>query len=157
MFKFITIIVVLLQISASMSELQDAMPSTTMGSKEFMLGFFFKANWYRAMQFCRFHGMQLASIESQSEHDAVVGLMTDLRMRDERFWISGNDLANEGNFFWMANGRPLTYTNWFNGEPNHIGIERCVELWNRNVATNPIMWNNFFCTSELFFICERFV
>ena len=30
-----------------------------------------KANWYKAAKFCRYHGMQLASIESQEENDKL--------------------------------------------------------------------------------------
>ena len=30
-----------------------------------------QANWYKAAKFCRYHGMQLASIESQEENDKL--------------------------------------------------------------------------------------
>lgn len=30
-----------------------------------------QANWYKAAKFCRYHGMQLASIESQQENDQL--------------------------------------------------------------------------------------
>lgn len=32
---------------------------------------FFQANWFRAAQYCRFHGMHLASISSQEENDKL--------------------------------------------------------------------------------------
>jgi hypothetical protein len=31
----------------------------------------FQANWYRAAQYCRYHGMHLASINSQEENDKL--------------------------------------------------------------------------------------
>lgn len=31
----------------------------------------FQANWFRAAQYCRFHGMHLASISSQEENDKL--------------------------------------------------------------------------------------
>lgn len=77
-----------------------------------------------------------------------------------RFWTSGNDLASVSDFFWMANGQPLTYTNWFPGEPNFIGQERCIEISNNGLTeseTHPIKWNNLFCDHELNFVCERFL
>ena len=59
------------------------MPLATLGEKEYYLGIFFKvqncrlgdkydtfcleANWYKAEQYCRFHGMHLASINSADE------------------------------------------------------------------------------------------
>lgn len=39
---------------------------------------------------------------------------------NEHFWTSGTDLADEGSFIWMANGRPITFTNWNAGEPNNF-------------------------------------
>ncbi|XP_037041256.1 C-type lectin 37Db-like [Bradysia coprophila] len=155
MFKLLTIIV-LIQISALKSEPQDAMPSVTMQTKEFVLGIFFKANWYRAMQFCRFHGMHLASIESQLEHEAIVALIVDYNMKTDEFWISGNDLAFAGNFSWMGNGQPLTYMNWYASEPNNIGAERCVLLWSRNIGSaDRLWWHNSNCTDEHYFVCEE--
>ena len=58
------------------------MPLTQLGQKKYYLGIFFKvctifpvfqttqhlqANWYKAEQYCRFHGMHLASINSAEE------------------------------------------------------------------------------------------
>lgn len=31
----------------------------------------FQANWFKAQQYCRFHGMHLASISSQEENDRL--------------------------------------------------------------------------------------
>jgi len=44
-----------------------SMPLTQLGDKKYYLGIFFKANWYKAEQYCRFHGMHLASINSGDE------------------------------------------------------------------------------------------
>jgi hypothetical protein len=33
--------------------------------------FFLQANWYKSAKFCNYHGMQLASIESQIENDQL--------------------------------------------------------------------------------------
>merc|ERR1712045_662657 len=44
-----------------------SMPLAKLGEKKYYLGIFFKANWYKAEQYCRFHGMHLASINSEEE------------------------------------------------------------------------------------------
>jgi len=44
-----------------------SMPLAQLGDKKYYLGIFFKANWYKAEQYCRFHGMHLASINSGDE------------------------------------------------------------------------------------------
>jgi len=45
------------------------MPLNQLGERRYYLGTFFRANWYKASKFCSYHGMQLASIESQAEND----------------------------------------------------------------------------------------
>lgn len=39
--------------------------------------FFFQANWFKAAQYCRFHGMHLASISSQEENDKLEKYVRD--------------------------------------------------------------------------------
>ena len=41
-------------------------------------------------------------------------------MGHEHFWTSGTDQGEEGKFFWMGTGKPITYTNWNAGEPNNF-------------------------------------
>ncbi|EDW33055.1 GL16169 [Drosophila persimilis] len=113
------------------------MPLLKLGEKRYYLGIFFKANWFKATQYCRYHGMHLASISSQEENDRLEKHIRDFGLGHEHFWISGTDLADEGNFFWMATGRPITFTNWNAGEPNNFRYENgeeenCLELWNRD-------------------------
>lgn len=135
-----------------------------------------QANWYRASQFCRYHDMHLASFSSESEYIAVLNLinafgtkminqLTDIHTHtyhliltgfsEKRFWTSGNDFASTSDYFWMANGQPLTFTSWLPGEPNRIGVERCIEMWNGNIIGNPLKWNNSLCDQENYFVCER--
>lgn len=76
---------------------------------------------------------------------------------NDHFWTSGTDLADEGNFFWMANGRPITFTNWNAGEPNNFRYENgeeenCMELWNRD--GKGLKWNDSPCSFETYFVCE---
>ena len=102
-----------------------------------------QANWYKAEQYCRFHGMHLASINNAEEqknlqeHIQAVGknicrghqfldkglLIATLctqGMGHEHFWTSGTDQGEEGKFFWMSTGRPITFENWNAGEPNNF-------------------------------------
>lgn len=124
--------------------------------------------------------MHLASISSQEENDRLEKHIRDFGelllahihaghlnykssfltlsgLGNEHFWTSGTDLAEEGNFFWMANGRPITFTNWNAGEPNNFRYENseeenCLELWNRD--GKGLKWNDSPCSFETFFVCE---
>ncbi|XP_073840488.1 brevican core protein triforce isoform X2 [Musca autumnalis] len=133
------------------------MPLLKLGEKRYYLGIFFKANWFKATQYCRYHGMHLASISSQEENDRLEKHIKDFGLDGEHFWISGTDLADEGSFFWMATGRPITFTNWNAGEPNNYRYENgeeenCMELWNRD--GKGLKWNDSPCSFETYFICE---
>ncbi|XP_061401111.1 ubiquitin carboxyl-terminal hydrolase 36-like, partial [Musca vetustissima] len=133
------------------------MPLLKLGEKRYYLGIFFKANWFKATQYCRYHGMHLASISSQEENDRLEKHIKDFGLGNEHFWISGTDLADEGNFFWMSTGRPITFTNWNAGEPNNFRYENgeeenCMELWNRD--GKGLKWNDSPCSFETYFVCE---
>lgn len=133
------------------------MPLLKLGEKRYYLGIFFKANWFRAAQYCRFHGMHLASISSQEENDKLEKYVRDSGFGNEHFWTSGTDLADEGSFFWMSSGRPLTFVNWNAGEPNNFRYdngeeENCLELWNRD--GKGLKWNDSPCSFETYFVCE---
>lgn len=41
---------------------------------------------------------------------------------NEHFWTAGTDQGEEGSFFWMSTGRPVTFTNWNAGEPVRANI-----------------------------------
>ncbi|XP_030749953.1 mannose-binding protein C-like [Sitophilus oryzae] len=133
------------------------MPLLKLGEKRYYLGIFFKANYFKATQYCRFHGMHLASITSQEENDKLEKYIKDFGFGNEHFWTSGTDLAEEGNFFWMSTGRPITFTNWNAGEPNNFEYENgeqenCLELWNRD--GKGLKWNDSPCSFETYFVCE---
>ncbi|GAB6022333.1 hypothetical protein CHUAL_006455 [Chamberlinius hualienensis] len=144
--------------SSTSSTLKWRMPLANLGNKSYYLGIFFKANWYRSYQFCRYHGLHLVSIESQEENQRLEDYIKTEGLMAEHFWTSGTDQSEEGSFFWMGTGRPLTYTNWNAGEPNNFKYEngeseRCVELWNRDAK--GLRWNDSPCSFETYFICEK--
>jgi len=134
-----------------------SMPLTQLGQKKYYLGIFFKANWYKAEQYCRFHGMHLASINSKEQQDDLENHIESFGMGHEHFWTSGTDQGEEGKFFWMSTGKPVTYENWNAGEPNNFRYENgeeehCLELWNRD--GKGLRWNDTPCSFETFFVCE---
>jgi len=134
-----------------------SMPLTFIGEKKYYIGMFFKANWFKSSQYCRFHGMHLASINSVQEQEDLEEHIQSIGMGEEHFWTSGTDQAEEGKFFWMSTGKPITYENWNAGEPNNFQYENgekehCLELWNRD--GKGLRWNDTPCSFETFFVCE---
>jgi len=136
---------------------QFSMPLVQLGSKQYYLGMFFKANWFRAAQYCRFHGMHLASLDSAVEQQELEDHIKSLGLGDQHFWTSGSDLGEEGKFIWMATGKAVSYTHWNAGEPNNYEYdngekEHCLEMWDRD--GKGLGWNDTPCSFETFFICQ---
>lgn len=139
------------------AQAEPSIPTTRLGGKKYYMGIFFKANWYKAEQYCRFHGMHLASINSAAEQRNLQDHIQSFGMGHEHFWTSGTDQAEEGKFFWMSTGKPLTFENWNSGEPNNFQyengeMEHCLELWNRD--GKGLRWNDTPCSFETYFVCE---
>jgi len=58
---------------------------------------------------------------------------------DYYVWIGLNDKAHEGQFVW-SNGDPLTFNRWYPGEPNNLGNEDAVVIY--NFANGNFRWND---------------
>lgn len=89
-------------------------------------------SWLEAEQAANNLGGHLATIRSASEGDWIANNFKDFAF----LWIGLNDQAQEGSFIWSS-GEPVTYTNWFSGEPNNFGgdehfaqLYTSVNLWN---------------------------
>ena len=62
-------------------------------------------------------GGHLATINDAAENTWVFSTFGAYGGQDRLFWIGLNDVAAEGTFVWSS-GEPVTYTNWYLGEPN---------------------------------------
>ena len=87
------------------------------------------ATWTTAKANCEALGGHLVTINSAEENAFVASLFST-----GKAWIGATDAVLEGAFVWN-NGEPVTYTNWYAGEPNNSGNEDYVEmlaggLWN---------------------------
>lgn len=71
------------------------------------------------------------------------------------FWTAGNDLAYEGEFHWLSNGKIIEYTNWEDGEPNNLPngkeTENCIVMHHGF----GYRWDDVACKARFYhFICE---
>ncbi|XP_059484498.1 C-type lectin 37Da-like [Neocloeon triangulifer] len=108
------------------------------------------ANWFEAARACKEYGMELVSIETKEENDAllkVIGI--------ENFWISGVDLGSEGHFYWASTGKEIgPFTYFLKDQPDNMGgDENFLHFWSRG-KTEPFMWNDSKYTWKMRFICE---
>ncbi|KAM4889361.1 low affinity immunoglobulin epsilon Fc receptor [Thomomys bottae] len=100
--------------------------------------------WLQARFACSDLKGRLASIHSQEEQD----FLSKHASKDS--WIGLQDLDVEGDFVWIDES-PVSYSNWFPGEPNNAGLdEDCVMMR----ASGH--WNDAFCRTQLdAWVCER--
>ncbi|XP_018569919.1 perlucin-like [Anoplophora glabripennis] len=125
----------------------DEVPSLKLvkfGNKSYYIHSDFKASYYKATQFCNYHGMRLVSVMSNSENDFLHKEITEIGFS---FWTSGT-VDGVDQWTWMSNGRQiLSYKNWNIGEPNNWD-EKCLEI----LAIGK--WNSLDCYKSRYFICE---
>lgn len=97
---------------------------------------------------CQAQGMELASIGSREENDALVrALASPLPDPHMRFWI-GLGEPEEGKWVWTTED-VAGFGAWAPGEPNDKGSENCAEVIG---ATGT--WNDAPCPEEKPYACE---
>ncbi len=75
-------------------------------------------------------GGHLVSITNQAEQDFLDKAFLSGASRGQVYWIGLNDAAAEGTFVWSS-GEPVSYTDWYWGEPNdyYTGEDYGVVNW----------------------------
>lgn len=98
---------------------------------------------------CAAQGMQLASIHSVDENDALQRALGATLLDDPRqpVWI-GLFEPEEGRWFWSDEASP-TFGAWAPGEPNDQGGENCAAL-----VGSSGTWNDDVCTDPRAYLCE---
>uniref|UniRef100_A0A182MZJ2 C-type lectin domain-containing protein n=1 Tax=Anopheles dirus TaxID=7168 RepID=A0A182MZJ2_9DIPT len=80
----------------------------------------FKANWFKAVEYCHYLGRTLVTLETEQRQRTIDQLLdaTDgtcyAHPRDQSYWSGANDLADGGLFHWHLTGRPVSlgWSNW---------------------------------------------
>jgi len=104
-----------------------------------------KLSWSDANAACLAAGMELASVHSDEENALLATAAAG-----NTVWIGGTDAALEGTWVWSPSGTPLSYTNWWSGEPNNVGgNEDCL-----SVFYDVGGWYDNRCSHELKYVCQ---
>ncbi len=82
-------------------------------------------------------GGDLVTINDADE-DAWV--FNTFHVENRNLWIGLNDAEEEGTWVWVSE-EPVTYTNWYPGEPNNAGDEDYAHLDGQN-PDRFICWND---------------
>ena len=110
-------------------------------------------NWYDARKFCLAHEAHLVDIDSTEENNFVLNLA---KGRVGQFWTGLNDRVEESHFV-RSDGSAPRFLNWYDGEPNDLGGEDCVEVIMGYSNGKPFngQWNDRRCWYRQAFICEK--
>jgi len=101
------------------------------------------ALWPSAKSICEANGGHLAIIESAAENSYLANILTI-----QSAYIGCSDSNIEGEFEWV-NGQPVSYTNWYPGQPNNYqDFQDYVELLNDG------QWNDQYNNKALEYIME---
>ncbi|KAK9878338.1 hypothetical protein WA026_021639 [Henosepilachna vigintioctopunctata] len=137
---------------------QTTLPVVKLGDKYYYVESSIKLNYFGALHFCKRNHMELLSIESKMEDQFIKNYLFNNFPTSDSFWISGTDLAKEGDFVWMSTGQPFSYTNWHPvdvKEPNNVNnAEHCVHMYQYFNSPNFFFWNDVHCGVPYNFICE---
>uniref|UniRef100_A0A914V515 Uncharacterized protein n=1 Tax=Plectus sambesii TaxID=2011161 RepID=A0A914V515_9BILA len=112
-----------------------------------------KKIWSDAEAFCEnsapnAHLTSILSAFEQSNIDAITCETSSVILCDQ-LWIGGNDFNNTNQFMW-SDGRPFTYANWNQGQPDLSN--QCVSAQTRTTGK----WKTQPCQTENCFICESY-
>ncbi|XP_069835333.1 pulmonary surfactant-associated protein D-like [Dendropsophus ebraccatus] len=103
-----------------------------------------QGNYNAAKSACTNAGGQMASPQNNDENQAVLVIRNQYGVAA---WLGMNDIVTEGSFRY-PNGNPIIYLNWSPGEPNNLGDEDCVEMYDNG------KWNDKSCGDNRLVICE---
>lgn len=101
------------------------------------------APWPHANAYAQAHGGHLAEINDEGENAFLANILTL-----QKAWIGLNDVAVEGHFEWST-GNPLSYSNWYPGQPsNEQGFQDYVAMLSNG------LWNDEYNNQALEYIME---
>ncbi|XP_049315378.1 C-type lectin 37Db-like [Bactrocera dorsalis] len=123
------------------------------GSKLYLINTATTMNWFNALLYCRSYDSDLAVIESAAEMNALnFYLTTNEGHIGKNFWLGLTDLAEEGKFMSLKDGRPMRYAKWSTDQPDNASQnEGCVHLW---AYKNIFHMNDINCMTKFYAICE---
>ncbi|XP_054083469.1 C-type lectin 37Db-like [Zeugodacus cucurbitae] len=129
----------------------DANLFKKIGEKYYIVFTDVQMNWFAAVNLCQTYDSDLATINSETEMNDLNFYLTKNGHVGKYFWISGNDLADEGKFVSLTTGRAMIYSKFLPGQPDNYRDEDCLHL---KAFNNVFYMNDQLCSDNGYPICE---
>ncbi|ENN76497.1 hypothetical protein YQE_06949, partial [Dendroctonus ponderosae] len=114
-----------------------------------------RVTWTEAFVLCKQSGMELVSIKTAEEHDAIAQALSHYSTKKgvaNGYWISARRFTGNS-IVWFNSGKPLIYTNFADGQPDNAGNdEECVEFF--MPLEKSYKWNDINCGHKAGYICQ---
>ena len=98
-----------------------------------------KFTWQDANEYTSKYYGDLAILDTQEKINFSINYLNDQNSW-RALWIGLNDENEEGEWRWLS-GDPLTFDNWFSGEPSNYSDEDYVHIY-RNEESSLAQWND---------------
>ena len=110
-----------------------------------------RVGWIEARKMCAKKGGVLVSIQSREKRSQLIGLVfQNMRRKRDEFWLSGNDIEEEGYWEWAKLRSRVPDFGWV--EPPYDSHEENCLSW--TVETGENFWHGSSCCNNLRYICE---
>lgn len=107
-----------------------------------------KANWFKASEACRRHGMQLITVRTVKDSADILSMGRDYGM--DSLWTAATDLGNGGSWVWSTSGQQVSPTFWMEPQDEEAN---CVEAVMEGVPTAN--WRAVDCMEKRAYLCEQ--
>lgn len=95
--------------------------------------------------------MSLATIDTKEKSDDITALLRKEIINVNPLWIGAVANGEDRHYVWISNGHTVTFTNWFQGEPNfYAKSEYCLQTG----FSENLQWNDDRCHRSFGLICD---
>lgn len=106
-------------------------------------------SWTDASASCANLDSSLVTINDRAEENWLYHVINGIST--QKWWMGLNDRASEGSHVWES-GQPVTYSNFYAGEPNNVGNSEDCDQLNRFYPASG--WNDEPCSLHFRYVCE---
>ncbi|XP_037815057.1 lectin subunit alpha-like [Lucilia sericata] len=108
-------------------------------------------NWDESLIECLKLNMELVTIETSKEQEALNALLTNTNIFTDipKVYIGGRMNKNTRNYIWTSTGKEFNYTYW-NYDKTHFNYECILSGW-----AGKVEWTDIGCSTKYGYICEQ--